>query len=44
LVNGLRRSVNHDMDAIANHVECLMRQTVDGTSVLWPWRASKTTR
>jgi hypothetical protein len=44
LVNGLRRSVNHDMDAIANHVECLMRQTVDGTSVLWPWRAPKTTR
>lgn len=44
LVKGLRRSGNHDMDAIANHVEHLMRRTVDGTSVLWPWCAPDTIR
>ena len=41
LARGLRKKGGEDMKRTANILERLMHQTVDSTSVIWPWRSER---
>lgn len=38
LAVGMRKTKDNSLIHLSKHLENLMQQTVDGTSVLWPWR------